>query len=599
MPDSRWKNDSQCLTYRKYDIVTPLFEAAENGDEEKIKHLLDRKVDINTKMKGKTILHVAASNGHEKIVDILCRCRADINQQDYDGLTPLCTAVSKNHVEAVKVLLNYGASTIGSFRMALNLRFKNMALILIKYGTLHDICESRCSDSEFLDEFLNILLSTGNVNVNASVTGSIWLFGFDKCLTPLHLAVGSGKVSIVTKLIDFGADVNRKSEAKMTPLHLAVFNKNVSMTECLLNNGADVNCTTSSGDTSLIFIAKEASIIRNNDPRSHEKFVDFVRITKMLLKKGASVNYHDEFQGFTPLHYAASINEFLPEIVRLLLDYGADVNAVDRKDATPIFYARNEMILEILINSGANVNYVSTSETFFTPLSEKIINSSLGCVEVLLKNGADINIRNSDGKTVVETRSHWTYKNIEILETIINHMSDINSAILHLGCLSYYYPKLIRNLAAMIVKRKVTQEINIDLEFFDSYDSDNRYEYICTIIPMCEVEIYRMKKRKVNIHNLNFFDILDMPINRLLNYVEREQIRKLESDNIEKEFPLYAQMLQWHIKQAKTRRSLIDSSAEAFKKLIFQIRKIKLPDLIVYEIVPLLGNEHLTLLAKV
>ncbi|XP_033222836.1 uncharacterized protein LOC117176690 [Belonocnema kinseyi] len=588
-------NGAKMSTRSEEEIA--FWEAASNGDEEKIKDALDKQmVDIHMKFEGETILHVAASNGHDKLVDFLCKSGVSINDPAYNRLTPLCTAVSKNHLDVVKVLLNHKADPKGSFRIALDIQSKSMVLILLEYGTLFDICLSTCSDSEFLEEFFNMLCSKPDFNVNDNISGRM-IYAFDDRLTPLHLAAESGKDNIVKKLIELGADVNAKTRKKLTPLHCAVFNRHVRISECLLNNGADVNSSTNSGDTSLIFSTKNASPIRcDKDPRSEEKFLDFFEITKMLLAKGASVNCREDFNGFTPLHYGAGIDQSWPQIVRLLLDHGADINAVNKIDALPIFYAKNDMILEMLIEKGATVNYVS--KTLFTPLSHMFTLNRSSCVEVLLRNGADVNIRNSHGKTMLEMNSPLVYyNNLELLEILINQTTDLNPAIRQLGE-SDQSRKFLQSLAAMIVKRKVTEEISIDLENLKTL---SRYRLLCSLIPMCEAEINELKNKMVDIVGLSAFDILCMPINKLSNHVKRQcqELLQLETESIKVCFPFYGEILQWHIKQAKNRRSLIDSSAEALRKLIFHSHKIKLPDVVLHGIVPLLSNSYLINLAEV
>lgn len=595
-----WKEHNEDPEYPENAMLhlpISLFEAAENGDKEKIEYILGRedssscftfnsccaknhpqvrRVDINMKFDGKTILHVAALNGHVKLVEFLCKSGANIDIQDHKGLTPLRTAVFKNHLEVVKVLLNHKADTKGSFRMALNCQSKSMALILIKYGTLVDICKSRCSDSKFLNEVLNILLNIGRVSLN----------------DVLECAAVVVEENIVKQLFALGTDVNLKSDGRLSPLHFAISNKLLSIIESPLNNGTDFNCAIDYRGIALSCVTRQASIITSNDPYSQEKFAYLARITEMILKTGDSLNYHD-FQGFTALHYAVGIEKFWPKIVRLLLDNGADINAVDISDATPIFYTQNAMILEMLIERGANVNYVS--QKLFTPLAHMFYCNRLSCVKVLLRNGTDVNIQNSEGKTIVEIHGHLFYdKSFEILKGIINKNSDINHAIRHLG--HDQSPKFIETLAAMIVKRTVAEEISINVEYLET-NNPHRYRYFCSRISMCEIEINRLKSTKINIRNLSVFDILVMPINELFHYVERNELLKLESNNAKKDFPIYADMLQRQIEIAKYRRVLIDSSAEAFRKLIFHHLEINLPELVVYKIVPMLSNFHLLNLA--
>lgn len=582
----RWKGD------------TSLRKVAENGNQDRIKDMLDRRiVNVNMKLdEGKTILHVAASNGREHFVDILCKSGAKINERDNNGLTPLCTAVSKNHLEVVKVLLNHGADPKGSFKMALEAQFENIALFLLKYGTLLDICLSSCPDSQLLVKLLNILLTVDNVDVNSRIPGGMYVKCL-KCLTPLDCAIINGRVNLVKRLIELGADVNVKLDGGQTPLNLAVKINHVSIVECLLNNGAEVNCATNFGDTALSFAVKKASRIRSNDPDSRNNFLGFVRIIEMLLRKGASVNSPNK-RGRRPLHYAAEINKFWPEIFRLLLSHGADVNAVDEEDATPIFYVENAMILEMLIERGADVNYVS--EILSTPLSQMFNLGRSSCIEVLLRNGADANIQNYEGKTILQVHHNpmTYYNNFDILEALINQTSDLNPAIRNLGHSGYdsASPDSIKLLAGMVVKRKVAKEISINVETLKRF---SRYKYFCSRISMCEQEIVKMKNTKVKIGDLSFFDILDMSINNLSDYVERKELLKLESDSIKKDFPMYAYILRRHIKQARKRRSLVDSSAETFNKLIFHLHEINLPDIVVHKIISMLGNTQLNNLTQV
>ena len=55
-------------------------------------------------------------------------------------------------------------------------------------------------------------------------------------------------------------------------------------------------------------------------------------ITKTLIKAGADVNAQDNYD-WTPLHYASALN--FPQVVKLLVDNGADLEARDRDGKTP------------------------------------------------------------------------------------------------------------------------------------------------------------------------------------------------------------------------------------------------------------------------
>ncbi len=74
---------------------TDLHKAASAGDVERVKELLKKGANPNTKdIDGQTPLHMAASGGHFDVVKLLLEHGADPNVQDKDGATPLHKAAS-------------------------------------------------------------------------------------------------------------------------------------------------------------------------------------------------------------------------------------------------------------------------------------------------------------------------------------------------------------------------------------------------------------------------------------------------------------------------------------------------------------------------
>ena len=150
-----------------------------------------------------------------------------------------------------------------------------------------------------------------------------------------------------------------------------------------------------------------------------------LEVVKYLVEKGADVNARNKY-GWTPLHCAIEIYgggiahfEIVPagentfelkekkreassgEIVRYLIKNGADVNAKDNEGYTPLYYAITLEDMEsahILIENGSNVNERTEESTLFHILVAK---GNLELVKLAVERGANINARDKDGLTLL------------------------------------------------------------------------------------------------------------------------------------------------------------------------------------------------------
>ncbi|UYV60828.1 hypothetical protein LAZ67_1002483, partial [Cordylochernes scorpioides] len=122
-------------------------------------------------------------------------------------------------------------------------------------------------------------------------------------VTPLWCAAVAGKLPVVKKLIQHGADVNSVSDTGSTPVRSACFMTHLEIVMYLVENGADILKPNYNGGTCLI------------------NSVQSVPLCEFLLKHGADVNARD-IQFKTALHYAIQEHRF--ETTKLLLDYHAN-----------------------------------------------------------------------------------------------------------------------------------------------------------------------------------------------------------------------------------------------------------------------------------
>jgi len=119
------------------------------------------------------------------------------------------------------------------------------------------------------------------------------------------------------------------------------------------------------------------------------------------LEEGADVNKRTE-RGETPLMLAAASNRE-PYVITLLLDYGAALEARDNKGQTALYlaarYNTNPGVLRNLVTKGAAVNIVTSDGT--TPLMAALESSSREKFDILLRNGARVDQRDNQGRTIL------------------------------------------------------------------------------------------------------------------------------------------------------------------------------------------------------
>jgi uncharacterized protein len=191
-------------------------------------------------------------------------------------------------------------------------------------------------------EKVEALLKTG-ADVNASNRD-----GMTALMASTWGKTGRGDVDIAKALIAKGANVNAANVYGRTALMEVAGNGNTEFTHLLLSAGADVNVQTRNGGTAL----QEAT---------HNGHIEIVRT---LLTKGAKPNATNGL-GQTPLMLACNCAgprktcPWRPDIVRLLIDAGADVNVKDTHGDAALRWvtggtkAERDEIKQLLKNAGA------------------------------------------------------------------------------------------------------------------------------------------------------------------------------------------------------------------------------------------------------
>ena len=160
--------------------------------------------------------------------------------------------------------------------------------------------------------------------------------------TPLMIAARRpGAGSIVKFLLDNGANPNpnAKPVAESSPLMEALTGGDEAIVELLIRRGADAKATAEMGLTMAVTTGCEKGLellaAQITDTNAYTMALGLttvfgdVKAVRLMLDHGAEVNAVDPF-GRTPLMYAA-ISDLLPlDVVKLLVERGADVNAMDK-----------------------------------------------------------------------------------------------------------------------------------------------------------------------------------------------------------------------------------------------------------------------------
>lgn len=214
---------------------TPLSYAAERGNEDAVKFLLEtKKVEADSKGEnGQTPLSYAAGRGHAAVVNLLLATNdVDPNSQaeGYSNMTPLLLAAEKGHEVVVKLLLNNidvdpdMKNIIGWTPLSLAAVRGQEEVIKLLLARDEVKVDSRAhifqrtplswAAERGYDSIVKLLLQTPGVAADSRD---------DEGRTPLSYAAERGYTSVVELLLTMATiDINMKDDRGRTPLSYAV-----------------------------------------------------------------------------------------------------------------------------------------------------------------------------------------------------------------------------------------------------------------------------------------------------------------------------------------------------------------------------------------
>jgi ankyrin repeat protein len=364
--------------------MTPLMIASHTGNLEVVKSLLAHGANVNaaTTETKSTALMWAVAEPHHDIAKVLVEGRADVHASSNKGFTPLMFAAKNGDIEMAKLLIGAGVNVNETGVDGTHVL--PYAIINSQADFAKFLLDQGADANGEMEGVRALHAAAGNVDTWLNEWyrrhGSIGLsgFGFNSAqrLTPAM------RTDLVKALIAKGADVNARIDVSAmlmnyigypkkgafepfacgtgdlrgaTPLWVAAYTANAGsrgpsaaaaagqeadaprmgspadVIKALLDAGADQQIASVDGTTPFMVAAGLGRATFTPGQKRAARSVSAEEAVKVLFEAGAEINRVNEAD-FTALHGAAMRG--LDEVIKYLVDHGADINARDFRGRT-------------------------------------------------------------------------------------------------------------------------------------------------------------------------------------------------------------------------------------------------------------------------
>lgn len=430
---------------------TPTMYAARDNRAIIVEKLIDLGFDVNAQaLNGVSALHLACAFAREETIRVLLSGNADTTikggAHNQMPIHILASKASYAAVASLQLILKASAPTI---RLETDSEL-NIPLILAvqtaNIDIIHELLSSMAKEQLAYKKPPNdnSALHYAIFNKNLDILKIFIDYGVNLNLqnknlqTALHFATEAENEPIVRLLCASGADPDVIDKDHQTPIHIATARSYHKIVDILSEKfKASIMSRTKDGST-LMHLASNAynsqaamAFIRKGIPihmpnKAGAKCIHMaairghVEVVKAIVAKGESVDCRTK-DGLTPLHLAVKFGQH--EVVETLLGLGANLQLKTGKlGETPLHIATmvkdGERCVDLLIKSGADVDASEMKQE--TPMHFAARFNNLKAVQLLLEDGAKVDSQNIDGENVLHVCVRES--NLTIIETMLDHI---------------------------------------------------------------------------------------------------------------------------------------------------------------------------------
>jgi len=316
---------------------TPLMLCARTGNVDAVSALLGQGADVNASEsdRGQNALMWAAAQKHPAAVRVLIEAGADINARTDAGFSPLLFAVRAGDMESSDILLAAGADieVVGARGMtplvlASVSGHEALGIFLLEKGANPNARDQNNAIALHYTALMGLTALNGIRYAN--YTDHIFRPSLDELAVALLARGSETNVQVVT-MPAVGGDRDRTGIGA-SPLLLAAATPDPEMMKLFYEAGADPQLATEANLTPLMMAA---GLSRGQD-YTEEEMGPALEAVRLLIEWGADVNAAND-DGLTAMHGAATNGA--NEIVRYLVEHGATIDVYDGYQQTPLSVA--------------------------------------------------------------------------------------------------------------------------------------------------------------------------------------------------------------------------------------------------------------------